>query len=45
MIVAIQCLRLEFYEAFGRFYEGEGRPFKPLTMREETLPEQVTPVK
>lgn len=45
MIVAIQCLRLEFYEAFGRFYEGEGRPFKPLTMREETLPEQVTPAK
>lgn len=35
MIVGIQCLRLEFYESFGRFYRGEGYPFRPLRIREE----------
>ncbi|MEG0770384.1 MAG: V-type ATPase 116kDa subunit family protein [Clostridia bacterium] len=29
MIVAIQALRLEFYEIFSRFYSGEGRAFEP----------------
>jgi V/A-type H+-transporting ATPase subunit I len=29
MIVCIQVLRLEFYELFGRFFEGDGRPFEP----------------
>ena len=29
MIVCIQVLRLEFYELFGRFFEGNGRPFEP----------------
>lgn len=28
MIVGIQVLRLEFYEMFSRFYEGNGVPFK-----------------
>ncbi|MBQ8509782.1 MAG: hypothetical protein IJ493_07745 [Clostridia bacterium] len=28
MIVCIQVLRLEFYELFGRFFEGDGRPFE-----------------
>ena len=28
MIVCIQVLRLEFYELFGRFYEGGGREFR-----------------
>lgn len=27
MIVCIQALRLEFYEVFGRFYDGRGREF------------------
>ena len=27
MIVCIQALRLEFYEIFGRFYDGRGREF------------------
>lgn len=45
LIVGIQCLRLEFYESFGRFYEGEGHPFKPLSIQEEILPERVTPAK
>jgi V/A-type H+-transporting ATPase subunit I len=29
-IVAIQCLRLEYYEGFSRFFSGKGRPFQPL---------------
>ncbi len=32
VIVAIQTLRLEYYELFGKFYKGEGTPFKPLTL-------------
>lgn len=28
LIVGIQVLRLEFYELFGRFYTGDGRPFE-----------------
>ncbi len=39
MIVGIQCLRLEFYESFGRFYQGEGYAFQPLRIREENPPE------
>ncbi len=31
-IVAIQALRLEYYEGFSRFFGGDGRPFKPLTL-------------
>ena len=27
LIVGIQVLRLEYYEMFGRFYEGSGREF------------------
>jgi V/A-type H+-transporting ATPase subunit I len=27
LIVGIQCLRLEFYEIFGKFYSGTGRPY------------------
>lgn len=29
LIVAIQGLRLEYYELFGRFYTGSGKEFKP----------------
>jgi V/A-type H+-transporting ATPase subunit I len=29
-IVAIQVLRLEYYEGFSRFYQGTGRPYRPL---------------
>jgi V/A-type H+-transporting ATPase subunit I len=29
LVVAIQVLRLEFYELFSRFFEGGGRPFVP----------------
>jgi V/A-type H+-transporting ATPase subunit I len=29
-IVAIQCLRLEYYEGFSRFFSGKGQAFEPL---------------
>ena len=29
-IVAIQTLRLEYYEGFSRYFYGDGRPFRPL---------------
>jgi V/A-type H+/Na+-transporting ATPase subunit I len=31
-IVAIQALRLEYYEGFSRFFSGDGRAFRPLTL-------------
>lgn len=30
LLVAIQVMRLEYYEMFSRYYVGDGRPFKPL---------------
>lgn len=32
LIVAIQTLRLEYYELFGKFYFGDGVPFQPLVL-------------
>lgn len=31
-IVAIQCLRLEYYEGFSRFFSGTGKAFEPLKL-------------
>ncbi len=31
-IVAIQALRLEYYEGFSRFFGGDGRAFRPLVL-------------
>jgi V/A-type H+-transporting ATPase subunit I len=31
-IVAIQCLRLEYYEGFSRFFSGKGKAFDPLKL-------------
>ncbi|MBT3203714.1 MAG: ATPase [Gammaproteobacteria bacterium] len=31
-IVAIQCLRLEYYEGFSRFFSGKGKAFEPLKL-------------
>ena len=33
LLVAIQVMRLEFYEMFSRYYQGDGRPFLPLKPR------------
>ena len=30
LIVGIQVLRLEFYEIFSRFFEGNGREFRSI---------------
>jgi V/A-type H+-transporting ATPase subunit I len=30
LIVAIQTLRLEYYEGFSRYFYGDGTPFRPL---------------
>ncbi len=32
-IVAIQVLRLEYYEGFSRFFSGDGREYRPLVLR------------
>lgn len=35
LLVAIQVLRLEYYEMFSRFYSGEGRPFEPVALKND----------
>ena len=35
LIVGIQCMRLEFYEMFGRYYIGEGHEFRPIRVLDE----------
>jgi V/A-type H+-transporting ATPase subunit I len=35
MIVTIQCLRLEYYEFFSKFFRGEGVAYAPLTAAED----------
>jgi len=32
-IVLIQVLRLEYYEGFARFFSGDGRAYRPLTLQ------------
>lgn len=33
LIVFIQCLRLEYYEFFGKFYGGSGKKYSPFRIR------------
>ena len=33
LLVAIQVMRLEYYELFSRYYNGDGRPFRPLSLK------------
>ncbi len=35
LVVSIQTMRLEYYEFFGRFFEGGGVPYKPFTLEGE----------
>jgi V/A-type H+-transporting ATPase subunit I len=30
LIVGIQCMRLEYYEFFSKFFSGDGIEYKPL---------------
>jgi V/A-type H+-transporting ATPase subunit I len=32
LVAAVQALRLEYYEFFGKFFEGGGKAFKPFTL-------------
>ena len=32
MIASVQALRLEYYEFFGKFFSGAGRPFRPFRL-------------
>ncbi|WP_099204843.1 V-type ATP synthase subunit I [Scatolibacter rhodanostii] len=32
LLVCIHVLRLQYYEMFSRFYDGDGRPFHPITI-------------
>jgi V/A-type H+-transporting ATPase subunit I len=34
LLAGIQVLRLEFYEIFSKFFEGQGRTFTPVTVKE-----------
>lgn len=36
LLSGIQALRLDFYEMFSRFYDGSGRPFKPVIVGQES---------
>lgn len=35
LLVGIQVLRLEYYEMFSRFYIGDGRPYKPVKIKND----------
>ena len=35
LLAGIQVLRLEFYEMFSRFFEGQGRPFTPVKLKKQ----------
>ena len=35
LLVAIQVMRLQFYELFSRYYIGDGKPFAPLVQPAE----------
>jgi V/A-type H+-transporting ATPase subunit I len=34
VIVAVQALRLEYYEFFGKFFSDRGHPFSPFNLKE-----------
>jgi V/A-type H+-transporting ATPase subunit I len=43
IIVAIQTLRLEYYEGFSRYFFGDGKPFRPLRVgRAQTSRPQIS---
>ncbi len=35
IVASVQALRLEYYEFFGKFFSGEGKPFKPFSLTAE----------
>jgi V/A-type H+-transporting ATPase subunit I len=41
MIVAIQVVRLQYYEFFSKFFTETGVEFSPFRFRHETVPDEV----
>jgi V/A-type H+-transporting ATPase subunit I len=39
LLVGIQVMRLEFYEIFSRCYDGDGKPFTPISVSFDELNE------
>lgn len=37
LLSGIQVLRLEFYEMFSKFFDGQGRPYTPVTATESSI--------
>ena len=37
IIASVQALRLEYYEFFGKFFSGGGRPFKPFRLANNSV--------
>ena len=35
MVAAIQCVRLEYYEMFSRYFQGDGIPYQPFHFGQE----------
>lgn len=35
IVAAVQALRLEYYEFFGKFFSGDGQPFEPFSLATE----------
>ena len=35
MVAAIQCVRLEYYEMFSRYFRGDGIPYRPFKFSQE----------
>jgi vacuolar-type H+-ATPase subunit I/STV1 len=35
LVVAVQTLRLEYYEFFSKFFSGEGKAYKPFDLKSE----------
>ena len=43
LLTGIQAMRLEFYEMFSRFYEGDGRPFEGVLIN-KTIKQSKNPI-
>ena len=35
MVAAIQCVRLEYYEMFSRYFQGDGIPYQPFRFNKD----------
>ena len=35
MVAGIQCIRLEYYELFGKYFSGDGVEYKPFSLADK----------